>query len=131
MQDWILPPPGIVVLPNKPMIRSFGVRYALLHGAAVLWGWVFGCYVVLKPVQAQWACAMPASGPPHPNLMRDSLKRFGYASDGRSTRHRHRAGRREVSDSWGEAKHWILVDDALEVDQWRPAGDRKEWAGAG
>ena len=34
---------------------------------------------------------------------------------------RHRAGRREVSDSWGEAKHWILVDDALEVDQWRPA----------
>ena len=43
----------------------------------------------------------------------------------------HRVGRRDVSDSWGEPKHWILVDDPLEVAQWRPAVDRKEWAGAG
>ena len=35
------------------------------------------------------------------------------------------------SDSWGDPKHWILLDDPLEVDQWRAAGDRKEWAGAG
>jgi hypothetical protein len=63
--------------------------------------------------------------------MRDSLRRFGYAVVDGAPWHRHRAGRRDVSDSWGDTKHWILVDDALEVDQWRPAGDRKEWAGAG
>jgi hypothetical protein len=45
--------------------------------------------------------------------------------------HRHRAGRHDASDSWGDPKHWILVDDPLEVAQWRSAVDRKEWAGAG
>src|ERR1700694_4863581 len=43
---------------------------------------------------------------------------------------RHRAERHDASDSWGDPKHWILLDDPLEVAQWRPAVDRKEWAGA-
>ena len=38
---------------------------------------------------------------------------------------RHRAGRHDASGSWGDPKHWILVDDPLEVAQWRPAVDRK------
>jgi len=63
--------------------------------------------------------------------MRDSLRKFGYAVVAGAPWQRHRAGRRDVLDSWGDPKHWILVDDALEVAQWRPAGDRKEWAGAG
>src|SRR5258705_6224900 len=58
-------------------------------------------------------------------VMRDSLRGFGYAVVDGARWHRH------ASDSWGDTKHRILVDDALEVDQRRPAGDRKEWAGAG
>src|ERR1700730_15112925 len=58
-------------------------------------------------------------------VMRDSLRRFGYAVVDGAAWHRH------VLDSCGESEHWILVDDLLEVGQWRPAGDRKEWAGAG
>src|SRR6202022_4434409 len=60
-------------------------------------------------------------------VMRDSLRRFGYAVVDGAPWHRHRAGRRDASDSWGDTKHRILVDDALEVDQWRPPVDRKEW----
>src|ERR1700736_479838 len=41
------------------------------------------------------------------------------------------SGKHYASDSWGDPKHWILLDDPLEVTQWRPAVDRKEWAGAG
>src|ERR1700724_3741934 len=63
--------------------------------------------------------------------MRDSLRRFGYAVGDGAAGHRRRAGRRDVPASEGDTKNWILVDDALEVDQWRPAGDRKKWAGAG
>jgi hypothetical protein len=44
---------------------------------------------------------------------------------------RHRAERHDASGSWGDPKQWILLDDPLEVAQWRPAVDRKEWAGAG
>src|ERR1700733_3608664 len=58
-------------------------------------------------------------------VMRDSLRKFGYSAVDGAPWHRH------ASDSWGDTKHWILVDDLLEVDQWRPAGDRKEWASAG
>jgi hypothetical protein len=37
------------------------------------------------------------------------------------------SGKHDASDSWGDPKHWILLDDPLEVAQWRPAVDRKEW----
>src|SRR5271163_1244570 len=36
-----------------------------------------------------------------------------------------------ASDSWSDPKHWILLDDPLEVAEWRPPVNRKEWAGAG
>src|SRR5882757_2332582 len=53
-------------------------------------------------------------------VMQDSLRRFGYAVVDGAPWPRRRAARRDVSDSWGDPKHWILVDDPLEVDPWRP-----------
>src|SRR5260370_7778399 len=44
-------------------------------------------------------------------VMRDSLRRFGYAVVDGALWHRHRAGRRDVSGSWGDPKHWILVNN--------------------
>jgi len=39
-----------------------------------------------------------------------------------------RAGRHDVSDSWGDPNTGYSSTIALEVAQWRPPVDRKEWA---